>query len=196
MESCEVLFRGRPTNTVRNSARAHLKLLFVKLLQQVVRHQLVKTLLQRLELVLDAALEPPVDVEAHVFLLVLFGQGNFVPIRYQLVRLHLTERVVLDGERRVDHASDVVVEHPAQAAMQFGIDALDVVERNRFVHQHFVKRQREPAVDVVAVEQRQADNAAHEVEVRQVVRVDRRVGVDLQRVDVFARVLEQAVARI
>lgn len=69
-------------------------------------------------------------------------------------------------------AADFSADHsqyPDEALVQLGVRRLQVVELYRFAEQLLVERQGEAAVDVVAVKNRQAHHATHEVEVRQVV---------------------------
>ena len=49
--------------------------------------------------------------------------------------------------------------------MQFGIDTLQIFQRDVFAEQLLVERQREASVQVVAVEDRHPDDTAHEMEV-------------------------------
>lgn len=97
--------------------------------------------------------------------------------------------LVLDREGGVDDlrvfAADVVVQHPCQAFVQVRVDALDVVQADGLVQEHLVKGHGEPPVDVVAVEDGHPDDAPHEVEVGQVVRVYRAVRIDLKSVNVL-----------
>ena len=53
--------------------------------------------------------------------------------------------------------------------MHVWLDALHVVQRVRLAQQLLVERQREAAVQVVAVEHRDADDPTHKVKVRQVL---------------------------
>lgn len=52
--------------------------------------------------------------------------------------------------------------------MEVRVDGLHVVQGNRFPKKLLVERQREAAVDVVAVEHRHAHNTTNKMEVRQV----------------------------
>ncbi len=60
-------------------------------------------------------------------------------------------------------------QHPDKAPVQLRVYALQVVEHDGFPQQLFVEGQREAAVQVVTVEDRDPDDAAHEVKVRQVL---------------------------
>ena len=68
-----------------------------------------------------------------------------------------------------------------------------VVQRDRLAEQLLVEEHGEAAVDVVAVVDGHAEDATDKVEVGEVVGVDVRVAVDLQRVDVLAGVLRRIV---
>ena len=103
------------------------------------------------------------------------------PVLLQLVGLHDAKGVVLDRERVVHDASDVVVEDPPEGRVQLGIDALDIVQVNGLVEEHLVERRREAAVDVVAVEDGNGNDAANEIKVAQVIFVHGRVGINLRR---------------
>lgn len=58
------------------------------------------------------------------------------------------------------------VQHPGQGSMKLSVYVGDVVQNDGFVQQHLVERQREPTVQMVTVEHRQAHHSAHEVEIR------------------------------
>ena len=104
---------------------------------------------------------------------------------------------VFDGEgRSVENSFDVVGQDPLERTVQFGIDPLDVVEVDRLVEQHLVEGHCKAAVDVVTVKNGHADDPANKVEVGKMIRIDARVRVDLQGVDVFARVEEESVIRV
>lgn len=77
--------------------------------------------------------------------------------------------------------------------MQLGIDALDVLQRDRLVQQLLVEGHREAPLQLVVVEHGYAQHPADEVEVGEVFRVDRGVRVDLQGIVIVPAVLEQAV---
>ena len=55
---------------------------------------------------------------------------------------------------------------PVEAAVELGVDLLKVTERDVLAEQLLVEGQREAAVEIVAVEDRHADDATHEVKVR------------------------------
>ena len=50
--------------------------------------------------------------------------------------------------------------------MELGVDLLKVTQRDVLAEQLLVEGQREAAVEIVAVEDRHADDATHEVKVR------------------------------
>lgn len=70
---------------------------------------LVEALLQRQELGLDAPQEAPVDVEPHVLLLGVLGDGDALAVGLELVLDDLPVGVVLHAEGVVQHTCDVVV---------------------------------------------------------------------------------------
>ena len=61
------------------------------------------------------------------------------------------------------------LQDPNEAVVELGIDTLEIIECDRLGEELLVEGQREAAVQVVAVEDGDADDPAHEVEVRQVV---------------------------
>lgn len=64
------------------------------------------------------------------------------------------------------------------------------------VQQHLVEGHCKSTVDMMSVEKCHTDDSADKMEVRQVVGIDARIRVDLQRVNVLTRVQEQAVVRV
>ena len=102
------------------------------------------------------------------------------PVLLQLVSLHNSKRIVLDGKGVVDDTGDVVVQDPSQGRVQLGIDALDIVEVDGFVEEHLVEGCREPAVDVVTVEDGNADDAADKVKIAQMVFIHGRICINLK----------------
>ena len=77
--------------------------------------------------------------------------------------------------------------------MQLSVNALQVRERDLLAQNHLVERGDEVGIEEAAVEDAQAETAADELEVVQVLGVDARRGVDLERVVVVGRVLEETV---
>lgn len=117
---------------------------------------------------------------SYIFLVWETYRDSF-PVLLQLVGLHDAKGVVLDRERVVHDAGDVVVEDPSEGRVQLGIDALDVVQVNGLVEEHLVERGREAAVDVMAVEDGNGNDAANEIKVAQVIFVYGRVGINLRK---------------
>ena len=105
---------------------------------------------------------------------------DIFPVLLQLVSLHNTKRIVLDGKGVVDDAGDVVVQDPSQGRVQLGIDALDIVQVDWFVEEHLVEGRREPAVDVVTVEDGNANDAADKVKIAQMVFIHGRICINLK----------------
>lgn len=87
-------------------------------------------------------------------------------------------------------------QHPRETTEQLDVDALQIRDRHLLLQDHLVEADDEVRVQEPAVEDRQAQAAADELEVVQVFRVDARRGVDLERVVVVRGVLEQAVERL
>lgn len=75
----------------------------------MLRDDLVEALLQSQELGLDASQETPVDVETHVFLLGVLGDGDALAVGLELVLDDLSIGIVLDAEGVVQHTCDVIV---------------------------------------------------------------------------------------
>ena len=69
----------------------------------------MKSFLKGCELLLDADLEPPLDVKVDVLLFVLVGDWNVLPVGQQVVAGDLTEPVVFYAERAVEYIGDVIV---------------------------------------------------------------------------------------
>ena len=70
---------------------------------------------------------------------------------------------------RTDEQGRANSQDPVETAVQLGVDLLKVIERDLLAEQLLVEGQCEAAVQVVTVEDRQADHAAHEMEVRQML---------------------------
>lgn len=100
-----------------------------------------------------------VPVLPHVFLLVLLGDRNITPIRFEFVLEKLPEGIVLHAERVVEHRGDVVLtahrelqvsnadkkraagetdgpevhsQYPDEALVQLGVGGLQVAELDGF----------------------------------------------------------------
>jgi hypothetical protein len=77
--------------------------------------------------------------------------------------------------------------------MEISIDTLHILEGHLLPENHLVEGSNEKCVQKAAVENRQTNNSANKLEVVQMLRIDARMGIDLQRVVVVRRVLEQTV---
>ena len=88
---------------------AHLQLLLVEGLEEMLGDDLVEALLQCQELRLDAAQEAPVNVETNILLLGVLADCHVLAVGLQLVLDDLAVRAVLHAEGVVQHARDVVV---------------------------------------------------------------------------------------
>ena len=77
--------------------------------------------------------------------------------------LHLAEFFLVDGEVEVQVA-DVVLLHPHHRLVELLVDVAQVAERTRIAQQHLVERAREKGVQQAVVDERQADDAARELE--------------------------------
>ena len=88
------------------------------------------------------------------------------------------------------------VQHPRETTEQLGIDALQVGDDDLLAEDHLVERSNEVRVQESPVEDTETQATPDELEVVQVLRVDTRRRVDLQRVVVVRRVLEQTVERV
>jgi hypothetical protein len=128
-----------------------------------------------------------------VFLLVLIGDLDILPIRLQINRDRLSESLILGGEGEIQDASDIIVKHPRQIAVEIRIDTFHILEGNLLPQDHLVKRTDEERVQEASVEDGQTDDTANEFEVIEMLRVDARMGIDLKGVVVVSRVLKQTV---
>ena len=111
---------------------------------------------------------------------VLEAYRDSFPVLLQLVGLHDAKGVVLDRERVVHDASDVVVEDPPEGRVQLGIDTLDIVQIDGLVEEHLVEWRGEAAVDVVTVEDGNANDAADKVKIAQMVFIHGRICINLK----------------
>lgn len=80
--------------------------------------------------------------------------------------------------------------------MQLRVHPFDVLQRDWFVQQLLVERQREPALQLVIVKDGDAQDPPHEMKVAEMFWIHGRIRIYLQRVVVVAAVLEQAVLGI
>uniref|UniRef100_A0A8W7PVX9 Uncharacterized protein n=1 Tax=Anopheles coluzzii TaxID=1518534 RepID=A0A8W7PVX9_ANOCL len=85
-----------------------------------------------------------------------------------------------------------------ESIMPIRIDVLDVGQRDRFVEQLLVERQRETPIQHVIVEHRNAENAPDKVKLTTLPPSPplTRIGIDLQRVVIVPAVLEQPVLHL
>ena len=93
-----------------------------------------------------------------------------------------------DNDDRRSH-----VQHPGETTVQLSIHALQVRKRDLLAEDHLVERRDEVGIQEATVEDAKPQAPADELEIVQVLRVDTRRWVDLQRVVIVRRVLEQAV---
>lgn len=77
--------------------------------------------------------------------------------------------------------------------MELGVDALHILQVNLLLENHLVESANEKCVQEASVEDGEAYNTPNEFEVAEMLRVDARMGVDLQSVVVVCTVLEQTV---
>ncbi len=157
-----------------------------------------------------------------VFLLVVFGDGDISATWLEIDGDHLAESLLGRAERIVDDIRDIVLpeqagaiskllrweydlrlqgfvansQHPGEAAVQLDIHTLQIRKSNLFLQDHFVEADDEVRVEESTVEDAETKHASNELEVIQVLWVDARVRVDLQRVIVVRRVLEETVEGI
>ena len=87
----------------------YLELLLIEGLQQVLGDDLIEALLQSQELGLYASQETPVDVEPHVLLLGVLGDGDALTVGLELMLDDLSISIVFHAEGVVQHTCDVVV---------------------------------------------------------------------------------------
>lgn len=80
--------------------------------------------------------------------------------------------------------------------MQLGVHPFDVLQRDGLVQQLLIKGKGEPALQLMIVENGYPQHPAHEMEIREVFRVDGGVRVYLQGIVIIPAVLKQTVLRI
>jgi hypothetical protein len=80
--------------------------------------------------------------------------------------------------------------------MQILIDTLHVLQRHLLPQHHLVEGTDEERVQETAMENCQTDYSADELEVVQMLRVDARVGINLEGIVVVSGVFEETVERI
>lgn len=80
--------------------------------------------------------------------------------------------------------------------MKLGVYTLEIGQGDLLLEDHLVESDDKVGVQETTVEDTQSEHTSDKLEIVQVFRVDSRVGVDLQRVVVVRRVLEQAVERV
>ena len=206
-EELDNLVRLRVTTVIRvllpiidinlgNTTNQQLKLAFVEHVDQVLRDELVEALLERLELLLNTLFDPPLDHQIDIFLLVLVRNRNVPTIGDKILLGDHAESLVFSREGRVKDIRNVVVQHPLQRPMEIGIHTFHIRQADSLSENHLVQSANEEGIQESPVEDSQTDNPTNELEVVEMLRVDAGVGVDLKRVVVVRRVLEQAVERV
>lgn len=80
-----------------------------------------------------------------------------------------------------------------QASVEVSIYTLHVAHCDLFVEDILVERYNKEGIQESTMENSQANNTTNESKVVKMLGVDSRVGVDLKRVIVMSRVLEQAI---
>ncbi|KAI3481094.1 hypothetical protein L1887_56668 [Cichorium endivia] len=181
---------------LRHAADEQLELALVKHVDQILRNQLGEAADERLELLLDALADAPLGHELDVLLLVLVRHLDLLSALLELDGDHLAKLVLDRGEGLFDDALDAVVEHPLERTMVVGIHRLEIAQRDLLLENHLVERHDKVGVEEASVEDGEAEHAADELEVVEMLRVDARVRVDLQRVVVVRAVLEEARAEL
>lgn len=75
----------------------------------MLRDDLIEALLQSQELGLDASQKTPVDVESHILLLGVLGDGDALTVGLELMLDDLSIGIVFYAEGVVQHTCDVIV---------------------------------------------------------------------------------------
>ena len=70
------------------------------------------TLQEFIQLLFDRSSELPLNHQANVLMLVLFGDGNVATIRNEIDSVHNTKLVIINREGFSDDVGDVVLKHP------------------------------------------------------------------------------------
>ena len=87
-------------------------------------------------------------------------------------------------------------QHPREGPVVVGVDTLHIGQGDLLPQDHLVKGTDEKGVQEASVENGQAHDTSNKLEVAEMLGVDAGVRVDLQRVVVNGRILEQAVKGI
>jgi hypothetical protein len=77
--------------------------------------------------------------------------------------------------------------------MEISIHALHVSQSNLLPENHLIKRSNEKRIEEATVEYRQTNHPTNEFEVTQMLGIDSRMWVDLERIIVMSGVFEEAV---
>jgi hypothetical protein len=77
--------------------------------------------------------------------------------------------------------------------VEFGVDALQICQSDLLLEDHFVKTDDKVCIQESTMEDTKTKTSTNELEVVQMFRVDTGCRVDLERIIVVGRVLEQAV---
>lgn len=84
-------------------------------------------------------------------------------------------------------------QHPLETSVHLRIYALQIGQCNFLVDHHLVKADYEEGVQEAFVEECQSYTPANEMEVTEMFRIYSRCGIDLKRVVIVCRILEEAI---
>jgi len=132
-----------------------------------------------LDLLLDALAQPVLADLLDLLLLVGVRDCLSASVRDEVLHLRAAELVDFDREVQLDHALDAVVQHPLQVAELGLVHVLQVGDAHSLIQHLLLEGLRELHVHQHIVVQGLPDDAAHEFELREVLRVDPRVFIRL-----------------
>ena len=174
--------------------KQQLQLPLIEVLEPLDRHHLVKTIQERLRLLLYPPRHPPLRHQRQVLLLILLSHFLLITVLLQLVMHHLSQNLEIYTIIQLQPALvDVVLLNPHQRIVKLRVDAFYIFHHELLPQHSFVEGHREAGINEPPVVQRHRDEPPYELEVRQVFGVDVRRWVYLEAVVVLVGVLEQTV---
>lgn len=148
---------------------------------------------ESIELLIDALLNTPLRDELDILFFVLIRDFNVSATGLEVNSDLFTKSLVFDRESAIDDVGDVVLHGPCKCPMEFSVHTLHVLQSDLLLENHLVESADEESIQEPSMENGQSNNTTNKFEVAQVLRIDSRMWVDLQRIIVVCRIFEQAI---
>jgi len=130
------------------------------------------TLQEFIQLLFDRSSELPLNHQANVLMLVLFGDGNVATIRNEIDSVHNTKLVIINREGFSDDVGDVVLKHPDERLVVVWIKRFHILERDKFAQDALVHCSTEMAIQNTTLVKSLADDATDKFEEHKMLLID------------------------